>query len=97
METALNIISKINQLIINPIILLLFAIALVFFIWGVFEYLWKSRTEPAAITAGSKHIGWGLLGMFIMVSVFGFLQVLLNSIPVDSNTRDNVKKVIPIP
>lgn len=97
METALNIISKINQLIINPIILLFFAIALVFFIWGVFEYLWKSRTDPGAIKAGSKHIGWGLLGMFIMVSVFGFLQVLLNSIPVDSNTRDNVKKVIPIP
>lgn len=96
MEAALKIISKINTVIINPIITVLFGVALVIFLYGVFLYLWKSHGDPAAIRAGSKHIGWGLVGMFIMFSVFGFLQIIINSVPVDQQTKDDVKKVIPI-
>ncbi len=96
MEAALSIISKINTNIINPIIVALFGVALVFFLYGVFQYLWKSHADPGAIQAGAKHIGWGLVGMFIMVSVFGFLQVMINSIPTDPSVKENVKKVIPL-
>lgn len=96
MQAALSIISKINTNIINPIIVVIFSIALVVFLFGLFQYLWKSHGDPSAIKEGSKHIGWGLLGMFIMFSVFGFLQIILNSIPVDQQTKDDVNKVIPL-
>lgn len=96
MEKVYGIISKLSQFVLNPIITILFGVALVIFLYGVLEYLWKSRSDPAAITAGAKHIGWGLLGMFIMFSVFGFIQIILNTLPVDSATKENVKKVIPL-
>lgn len=96
MENALAIISKINNVIINPIIGVLFGVALVVFLYGLVQYLWKSHGDPSAIKEGSRHIGWGLVGMFIMFSVFGFLQIILNSIPVDQQTKEDVKKVIPI-
>ncbi len=96
MEAALTIISKINANVINPIITVLFGVALVVFLFGVFQYLWKSHGDPGAIKAGSKHIGWGLIGMFIMFSVFGFLQIMINSLPVDQQTKDDVQKVIPL-
>ncbi len=96
MQTALAIISKINTVIINPIIGVLFGVALVVFLYGLFQYVWKSHSDPSAIKEGSRHIGWGLVGMFIMFSVFGFLQIILNSIPVDQQTKEDVKKVIPI-
>ncbi|MES2623149.1 MAG: hypothetical protein V4576_01945 [Patescibacteria group bacterium] len=96
MNAAMTIISKINQNLINPIILLAFAVALIFFIFGVLEYLVKSKNDPSAIKAGAKHMGWGLFGMFIMVSVFGFLQLIINTFPIDNATKENVKKVLPI-
>jgi hypothetical protein len=96
MEAVLGTISKINQHIINPIIIAMFGIAMVFFLYGVLEYLWKSHKDPAAIKAGAKHIGWGLFGMFVMISVFGFLQIIINTIPVDTQTKSNIQKVIPI-
>ena len=96
MSEAMVIISKINRNFINPIILLLFAIALIYFVWGILEYLVKSKSDPAAIQAGSKHMGWGLFGMFVMVSVFGFLQFIINTFPIDTTTRDNINKVLPL-
>lgn len=96
MQAALSIISKINTTIINPLIFVLFGIALVVFLYGILEYVAKSHGDPAAIKAGSKHIGWGLLGMFIMFSVFGFLQIMINSLPIDQQTKDDVEKVIPL-
>ncbi|MEN9604734.1 MAG: hypothetical protein RJB39_419 [Candidatus Parcubacteria bacterium] len=96
MEAALKIISKINTTIINPLIAVLFGVALVVFLFGLFQYLWKSHKDPSAIQEGSKHIGWGLVGMFVMVSVFGFLQIIINSVPTDPTVKDNIKKVIPL-
>lgn len=96
MQEAYKLISKINEYILNPIILIIFAVALLFFMFGVFEYLWKSHSDPSAIQKGAKHIGWGLVGMFVMVSVFGFIQIIMNTIPVDQGSRDAVKKVIPL-
>lgn len=96
MEAALKIIKNINSIVLNPIIILLFGIALMYFVYGVLEYLFKSKSDPAAIQAGAKHIGWGLFGMFIMVSVFGFLKVIINSLPIDSATEQNVNRVLPL-
>jgi uncharacterized membrane protein YqhA len=96
MDAALKIITNINRIIINPIIIVLFAIALVYFIYGVLEYLFKSKSDPAAIAAGAKHIGWGLFGMFVMVSVFGFLKIIINTLPIDRPTIDNINKVLPL-
>ena len=96
MQEVYKLISKINEYVLNPIILIVFAVALLFFMFGIFEYLWKSHKDPAAIQAGAKHIGWGIVGMLIMISVFGIIQVIINTIPVDSNAKDAVKKVIPI-
>ncbi|MES2985545.1 MAG: hypothetical protein V4686_00260 [Patescibacteria group bacterium] len=96
MNSALVIISKINQNILNPIIIILFGVAMIYFLFGVLEYLWKSKSDPAAIQTGAKHMGWGLFGMFVMVSVFGFLQFIINTLPIDTTTKDNVNKVLPL-
>lgn len=96
MEAALSIITKINQNILNPIIILFFCIAMLYFLFGILEYLVKSKSDPAAIKAGAKHMGWGLFGMFIMVSVFGFLQLIINTLPIDTGTKDNVNLVVPL-
>lgn len=96
MEAALKIISKINTTILNPIIILLFAIALVYFVFGVLQYLAAAKSDPSAIQQGTRHIGWGLFGMFVMVSIFGFLRIILNTFPIDPKTQENVNSVLKI-
>ena len=94
MQKVYSIISNINDIIINPIILLLFMVALLYFIYGVFEYMWKSRSDPAKMKEGRLHMGWGLFGMFIMISVFGFFKILINSVPVSERSKTNVNRVM---
>lgn len=74
----------------------MFSVAFVFFIYGVFEYLYKSHSDPAKIKEGRSHMGWGLFGMFIMISVFGLFKFILNSVPTSERTRNNVNRVIDI-
>ncbi|MBC7766583.1 hypothetical protein H7Y21_01130 [Arenimonas sp.] len=94
MQKVYSIISNINDIIINPIILLLFMVALLYFIYGVFEYMWKSRSDPAKMKEGRLHMGWGLFGMFVMISVFGFFKILINSVPVSERSKTNVNRVM---
>ncbi len=96
MQKAYSILSKINEIIINPIIALLFGVALLYFMYGVFEYIWKSKSDPAKMKEGRLHMGWGLFGMFVMVSVFGFFRFILNTVPVSERSRDNVNRVLNI-
>jgi di/tricarboxylate transporter len=81
MKPALAFIHKVNQVIINPIILLLFAVAVLVFLYGVFLYVKDSDSEDGR-AIGRKHIIWGIFGMFIMISVFGILNIVMNSIGV---------------
>lgn len=96
MEKVYKILSNINEIIINPIIVLAFAVALVVFVYGVLEYIWKSRSNPEKIKEGRSHMLWGLFGMFIMISVFGLFKLLLNSFPTGERTKTNVNRVLDI-
>jgi ABC-type thiamin/hydroxymethylpyrimidine transport system permease subunit len=94
MEKIYSILSNVNNIIINPIIVLAFAVAFIFFIYGVFQYIWKSHSDPAKMKEGRSHMAWGLFGMFIMISVFGLFKFLINSLPVGDRTEANVNRVL---
>jgi uncharacterized membrane protein YfcA len=73
-----SLFSKIKAEILNPIITLLFVLALVYFLWGVFEFI-KNAESPEKRAEGGKHILFGLLGMFIMLSAVGIINLLLGT------------------
>ncbi|MBP7831699.1 MAG: hypothetical protein KA028_01630 [Candidatus Pacebacteria bacterium] len=71
-------ILKIEMVIINPIIQLGFAVALLVFLYGVFEFI-KDGESSTAREKGGQHILWGILGMFIMIAAGGIMQVICGS------------------
>jgi lysylphosphatidylglycerol synthetase-like protein (DUF2156 family) len=79
MKSVLTLIHKINTVIVNPLILLMFAAAVLVFLYGVFEYVKDSDSEEARST-GRNHILWGVVGMFIMISVFSIMDIIMNTI-----------------
>ncbi len=65
--------------ILNPIIALLFAVALVVFFYGVVKFIVNAGNAKES-TDGKMHMVWGVVGLFIMISVWGIINVVCNTI-----------------
>lgn len=74
--------ANVNAQIINPLITLLFALALAFFLYGVFEFLANGNNDEKK-TVGKSHMLWGVVGLTIMVGVWAILNLILNTIGVE--------------
>lgn len=75
-----SFIENVNEEIINPLILLLFALALAYFLYGVFEFI-SNQSNDEKKTTGKSHMLWGVIGLTIMMSVWAILGLLLNTFP----------------
>jgi len=76
MSTAVTtLIAKISTEIFNPLIRLLVALAVVYFLWGVVKFIINIDDESAR-TEGKRHMVWGIIGIFIMISVWGIINVI---------------------
>ncbi|MEI6528753.1 MAG: hypothetical protein WCO10_03765 [bacterium] len=73
------ILGKIITNVVNPIIYLMFAVAVIYFLWGVFKFIRNSESD-AAREEGGKHILFGVLGLFIMVAVYGIIHLVIGTI-----------------
>ncbi|KKS33385.1 MAG: hypothetical protein UU96_C0026G0012 [Parcubacteria group bacterium GW2011_GWC2_42_13] len=73
----MNLLQKIIVQIINPVIVILVTLALVVFIWGIVQMIYSANNEEKR-TQGKKHLLWGLVGLFIMLTVRGLLAIIQN-------------------
>jgi len=71
--------DNIIRYILNPIITFLFALALVYFFYGVFKFIANSGND-AGKKEGKSHMLWGVVGLAIMVSVYGLLNLVVGTI-----------------
>jgi hypothetical protein len=74
MNAASNLVQKFVDYIINPAILVIFAAGFFLFLWGLVQFLWK--LDEGAQSSGKQHMLWGIVGMFIMVSVYGIINLI---------------------
>lgn len=87
--SVLAFVGKISTEILNPLIAMMFAIATVYFFYGVAHYIWDPDNEESR-TKGRVGMFWGIIGMFIMVAVFGIMRFLISSIGADPSLMDYV-------
>ena len=73
--TVQELINRVGEAIVNPLILLLFSWALLMFFWGVFQFLYASDDEEARAT-GKRHLLYGIIGMVIIAAAKGILYIL---------------------
>jgi len=74
-DEATKLISNIKGYIFNPIIGFMFAVAVAMFIYGIVEYIWSADNEDK-VAVGKKHMIWGIVGMSVMIAVYGLLNIL---------------------
>ena len=78
-ESAKQLVQVVSVEILNPVIGLLFAVALVYFIYGVVTFIANADNE-AAREKGKQHMLYSIIGLVIMVGVWGILQLIVNSL-----------------
>ncbi|MBP7741361.1 MAG: hypothetical protein KA104_01550 [Candidatus Pacebacteria bacterium] len=57
-----------------------FALAFIVFIWGVFMYFILGGHDEEKQAKGKGLMLWGLIGFFVMVSVWGLVHILTGSV-----------------
>ena len=90
-----SFIVKISIAIINPLLYALFTLAFLLFVWGVFIYFINPDSKERE--KGAQHILWGVVGMFIMISAFGIINLIkatINSNPQNFEVNTNNLQII---
>lgn len=68
-------INKIRQT-LNSVIVILFILVTIYFGWGVIQYVVGSRGDEEKLTQGKRHMIWGIVGMTVMASAWGIVQII---------------------
>src|SRR4051812_731630 len=76
-----TIISIINTVLVP----LIFALAFIVFLWGVFQYFIAGAADEEKREGGKSLMIYGLIGFFVMVSVWGIVNLLLGTFNLNSN------------
>lgn len=72
---AITIINIIN----GALVPLLFAVSFIMFLYGVAKAYILSPGDEEAVKSGHKIILWGLIGFAVMISVWGLVNVVVNT------------------
>ena len=69
---------------INTLLPIIIALSLLFFFWGLAKYILSAGDEGARSEARNIMI-WGVIILFVMVSVWGLVNVLVNTFSLDTS------------
>lgn len=75
-SAACDIVGKLTAAIINPALALIFSVGLLVFIYGLVEFILGLSQETGKKEEGKKHMLYGLIGMFVMVSAITIIKIL---------------------
>lgn len=81
-EVARGFLARINEVILFPVITLLLAVALIVFLYGLFELVFSADSSDAR-NKGRKHILFGIIGMLVMLSALAILRIAAGTFGID--------------
>lgn len=84
-----TVLQNIVDLILDPLILLIFSFGLLVFLWGLLEFI-RSGANPQKHKEGTEHMIWGVLGMFIMVAFWGIIMLIANTFGFEVPSADDI-------
>jgi hypothetical protein len=70
---------------INTLTPIVVALALLYFFWGLAQYILKAD-DPEAKEKGKHIMVRGIIALFVMVSIWGIIRVLQTTFGVEDNT-----------
>lgn len=85
MEAICSLRDILNRELLFPLFLLIFAVGLLLFVWGIVQFLmaqngvaFGNKSAEDALKDGKKHMLWGIVGMFIIFAAFSLVTLIIN-------------------
>ncbi|MFA6076502.1 MAG: pilin [Candidatus Paceibacterota bacterium] len=91
--TIFGIFCRVGQ-ILNSIVPILIALGIVYFVWGVISYVIGGDEE--AKKKGRDKIIYGIIGLAVIVAVWGLVGILTRTFGVNNTFQGNIP-TIPVP
>ncbi len=82
MNAGQSLLERIQTYVVDPIIAVIFTLGLLLFFVGIVEYLWEIK-DGKTDGDGRQHLIYGLVGMLVMVSVYGIINMIINTFQLD--------------
>ena len=86
--TTVNNVSDVGTFIIdtinNILVPVLFAVAFIIFVWGAFQTFIVGSGSEDVKEKGKSLMLWGLIGFFVMMSVWGLVNILTGTVGLNS-------------
>lgn len=86
-DTIGTFLLKFIYLIDVYVVPLIFALAFIVFIWGVYRYFVAGATNEEKRNEGKQLLIYGLLGFFIMISIWGIINLLVGAFGFNNLSR----------
>lgn len=71
---AKSFLAKIESAVLFPLMALMMAVALLVFMWGLYEYV-LGADDDSARAKGREHMVYGIIGLFILISAYSILKI----------------------
>jgi len=92
MDAGVDLLDRIVDYVIDPAVKVVFTLGLFFFLWGLVEFLWNLKDGQVSEN-GKNHMVYGMVGMLIMVSVYGIIALIMNTFGIDPGTATDVSRI----
>ena len=79
--------------VLNLVFPILVAIAVFVVVWGIFKFVLNAGDEEARKT-GRSLILWGVIGIFLMLSVWGLVNIVRSSVALNNESLTGVDDLI---
>ena len=90
-QTLITVIQRVQQ-ILNLVIPILITLALIYFFWGLGMYILNQSSEEKKEQGRSIMI-WGVVALFVMVSVWGLVGLIGSTFNINSNPTITIPRV----
>jgi len=72
--------QKLTTVIIQPVVIFIFTLALVLFLFGMMKFVASTDKNAEDAKTGKQHMLWGIIGMFVMMAVFGIMRLIISTL-----------------
>ena len=79
-----GLVTKMIDNVLTPLVAVILGAAVVYFLWGVVKYISKSSSEEERAT-GRKMMIYGLIALFVMLSIWGLINLLSGTFPFNTS------------
>ena len=74
---------------LNSLIPIIFGLSLIYFFWGIAQFILHDAGNEKTREAGKKKIMWGVVALFVFISIYGIIKYIGDTLGIETNIRSS--------